>query len=238
MPLTDVAVRNIKPSPKTIRLRDERGLYLEVSPKGGKWWRLRYTFQGKENMLSLGVYPDVSLKEARERRDNARKLIANDIDPSQARKEEKAEIAADAVTFERVAQEWFGKFKENWTPSVAGPMSLASMLCGLVRSPNASAMALTSSASARCLGSNLARMASSSGGPVTPWCLRIMDRHLTRSVKTACGFAAGAWMGSRVKIWPVQLASSVALSTKSVSSVVCCGSRIQMRLGSVLLSMP
>ena len=119
MPLTDVAVRNIKPGPKTVRLRDERGLYLEVSPKGGKWWRLRYTYQGKENMLSLGVYPDVSLKDARERRDEARKLIASGIDPSQARKEEKAEIAADAVTFERVAREWFAKFKENWTPGHA-----------------------------------------------------------------------------------------------------------------------
>ncbi len=119
MPLTDVAVRNIKPGPKTVRLRDERGLYLEVSPKGGKWWRLRYTFQGKENMLSLGVYPDVSLKDARERRDEARKLIANGIDPSQARKDEKAEIAADAVTFEKVAREWFDKFKTNWTPGHA-----------------------------------------------------------------------------------------------------------------------
>ena len=117
MPLTDVVVRNTKPGPKTIRLRDERGLYLEVSPKGGKWWRLRYTFQGKENMLSLGVYPDVSLKDARERRDEARTLIANGIDPSQTRKEEKAGIAADAVTFEKVAREWFSKFKENWTAS-------------------------------------------------------------------------------------------------------------------------
>ena len=115
MPLTDVAVRNAKPGPKTIRLRDDRGLYLEISPRGGKWWRLRYMLKGKANMLSLGVYPDVSLKDARERRDEARKLIANGIDPSQARKDEKAEIAADAVTFEKVAREWFQKFKENWS---------------------------------------------------------------------------------------------------------------------------
>jgi len=119
MPLTDVAVRNAKPGPKTIRLRDDRGLYLEISPRGGKWWRLRYMLKGKANMLSLGVYPDVSLKEARERRDETRKLIANGIDPSQARKDEKAEIAADAVTFEKVAREWFSKFKENWTPGHA-----------------------------------------------------------------------------------------------------------------------
>ena len=115
MPLTDVAVRNAKPGPKTIRLRDDRGLYLEISPRGGKWWRLRYMLKGKANMLSLGVYPDVSLKDARERRDGARKLIANGIDPSQARKDEKAEMAADAVTFEKVAREWFQKFKENWS---------------------------------------------------------------------------------------------------------------------------
>jgi integrase len=115
MALTDVAVRNAKPGPKTIRLRDERGLYLEVSPKGGKWWRLRYTFQGKENMLSLGVYPDVSLKDARDRRDAARRLIANGVDPSDARKAEKAEVQADAETYELVGREWHNKFMANLT---------------------------------------------------------------------------------------------------------------------------
>ncbi|MFP5260108.1 MAG: tyrosine-type recombinase/integrase [Acidobacteriota bacterium] len=115
MPLTDVAVRNAKPGPKTIRLRDDRGLYLEISPRGGKWWRFRSMLKGKANMIFLGVYHDVSLKDARERRDEARKLIANGIDPSQARKDENAEVAADAVSFEKVAREWFSKFKENWT---------------------------------------------------------------------------------------------------------------------------
>ncbi len=76
-PLTDVAVRNAKPGPKNIRLKDERGLHLEISPKGGKWWRLRYWISGKERLISLGTYPDISLKDARERRDEARKLIAN-----------------------------------------------------------------------------------------------------------------------------------------------------------------
>ena len=97
MPLTDVAVRNAKPGPKTIRIRDERGLYLEISPKGGKWWRLRFMIKGKANMLSLGVYPDVSLKDARERRDEARKLIANGIDPSKTRQDGKAEAKAQAA---------------------------------------------------------------------------------------------------------------------------------------------
>ena len=117
--LTDTAVRNAKPGVAAIKLFDGGGLYLEVAPAGGKWWRLKYRLGGKEKRISLGVYPDVSLKDARERRDDARKLIANGIDPSQTRKEEKAGIAADAVSFEKVAREWFSKFKENWTASHA-----------------------------------------------------------------------------------------------------------------------
>jgi len=117
MPLTDVAVRNAKPGPKTVRLRDERGLYLEISPKGGKWWRFRYMLKGKANMLSLGVYPDISLKDARIRRDEARKLLANGIDPGQARKDQKAEAIEDSNTFEKVAREWFAKFRLTWTAS-------------------------------------------------------------------------------------------------------------------------
>ena len=117
MPLTDAAVRNAKATDKTLRLKDERGLYLEISPKGGKWWRLRYWLASKENRLSLGVYPDVTLKEARERRDEARKLIANGVDPSKARQEERAEAAAEALTFEHVAREWYERFKPKWSPS-------------------------------------------------------------------------------------------------------------------------
>jgi Arm DNA-binding domain len=72
-----------KPGEKPIRLFDGGGLYLEVSPTGGKWWRLKYRFDGKEKRLSLGVYPDVSLKDARDRRDASRKLLADGIDPSE-----------------------------------------------------------------------------------------------------------------------------------------------------------
>jgi len=117
--LTDTALRNAKPGTKAVKLFDSGGLYLEVAPAGGKWWRLKYRHGGKEKRISLGVYPDVSLKDARERRDAARKLLANGIDPSKTRQEEKAEIAADAMTFEKVAREWFSKFKENWTPGHA-----------------------------------------------------------------------------------------------------------------------
>jgi len=120
MPLTDIAVRNAKPdNSKTIRLKDDRGLYLEISPAGGKWWRLRYWFKGKENRLSLGVYPDISLKEARERRDEARKLLANGVDPSIARKAQLSSVSADQETFQLIAEEWFEKFKHTWTENTA-----------------------------------------------------------------------------------------------------------------------
>lgn len=115
MSLTDIQARNAKPGKKVVRLKDDRGLYLEISPAGGKWWRLRYWIAGKENRLSLGVYPEVSLKEARERRDEARRLIAKGIDPSEARKAEKAEEKAEAVTVEQVAREWHAKNKARWT---------------------------------------------------------------------------------------------------------------------------
>jgi hypothetical protein len=71
MPLTDPAVRNAKPADKPVRLFDANGLYLEISPNGGKWWRLKYRYAGKEKRLSLGAYPEVGLKEARSKRDAA-----------------------------------------------------------------------------------------------------------------------------------------------------------------------
>ena len=78
-PLNYKAIRNAKPGEKPVKLFDGGGLYLEVSPAGGKWWQLKYRFDGKEKRLSLGVYPDVSLKEARDRRDAARKLLTDGI---------------------------------------------------------------------------------------------------------------------------------------------------------------
>jgi integrase len=122
MALTDIKVKNAKggitPTGKTTTKRykmgDSRGLYLEVAPNGGKWWRLKYRFDGKEKRLSLGVYPDVSLKEARNRREKLRQQIADGIDPAEVRKAEK-EIAADKNCFETVAREWHQKFSANWT---------------------------------------------------------------------------------------------------------------------------
>jgi len=120
MPLTDTAVRNAKPdTSKTLQLKDERGLYLEIPPRGSKRWRLRYWIKTKENRLSLGIYPEVSLKEARELRDEARKLIAKGIDPSAVRKGEVAQATEEATTFELVARQWHEKFNTKWTPGHA-----------------------------------------------------------------------------------------------------------------------
>src|SRR5271156_148159 len=108
MSLTNTAVRNAKAGKKTVKLFDERGLYLEISPSGGKWWRLKYRFADKEKRLSLGVYHDVSLKDARDRRDAARKLLADGVDPSENRKAQKSARADRAAnSFEVVAREWF-----------------------------------------------------------------------------------------------------------------------------------
>lgn len=120
MPLTATAIKNIKPSSATRKLSDGGGLYLEVSPKGGKWWRLKFRFGGKEKRISLGTYPTIPLKTARERRDEARKLLTNGIDPSEHRQAKRAATEEHrANSFEVVAREWFSKCKPNWVESHA-----------------------------------------------------------------------------------------------------------------------
>lgn len=116
MTISDTQAKNAKPKAKPYKLPDEKGLVLLVNPNGSKWWRLRYAFAGKEKMLSLGVYPDVSLKRARERRDEARQLVANGEDPSAQRKADKAALSQ---TFEGVAREWFEKHRSGWVHSHA-----------------------------------------------------------------------------------------------------------------------
>lgn len=116
--LTDVTIRQAKPREKPYKIPDERGLYLEVSPSGGKWWRFRYSFEGKDKRISLGTYPDVGLKKARERRDECRTMVADKIDPSEHRKAKKAtKIENAANSFEVVAREWFIKFSSQWSES-------------------------------------------------------------------------------------------------------------------------
>jgi hypothetical protein len=108
MPLTDIAIKAAKPADRVRRLWDAAGLYLEITPGGSKLWRLKYRFDGKEKRLSFGRYPEISLKDAREKRDDARRLLANEIDPSEHRKAAKAaRLERAANDFETVAREWF-----------------------------------------------------------------------------------------------------------------------------------
>lgn len=128
----DVIIRNTKPTDKTQRLSDGDGLYLLIKCNGAKWWRLDYSIGGKRKTLSVGVYPDIGLKEARDRADEARRLVATGTDPSDIRKANKAEQAKaleanrriveglPAIdSFEEVAREWFNKFSIEWAPSHA-----------------------------------------------------------------------------------------------------------------------
>jgi hypothetical protein len=100
MPLSDTAVRAAKPSERPVKLFDGRGLFLLVTPAGGKLWRFKYRFADKEKLLALGKYPEITLKEARVRSDDARKLLAHAIDPGEQRK-------VSGNTFEVVARQWY-----------------------------------------------------------------------------------------------------------------------------------
>ena len=128
MALTAIKISKVKPDPKhSQRLFDGRGLYLEIAPTGGKWWRLKYRIGGKEKRLSLGVYMaagckavEVSLEAARNAADEARQLVREGVDPSQERKAEKLRIVQQSEnTFEAVAREWHGKQSVAWVPAHA-----------------------------------------------------------------------------------------------------------------------
>lgn len=117
MPLTDTAIRNAKPREKAYKLADEKGLFLLVNPNGAKWWRHKFRIDGKEKLLSLGVYPDVGLKEARQKRDDTRKMLAEGIDPGAQRKAQKASRAErSANCFEVIAREWLENRKDSVMP--------------------------------------------------------------------------------------------------------------------------
>ncbi|RAS35853.1 tyrosine-type recombinase/integrase [Paraburkholderia bryophila] len=120
-PLTEMQARKAKPAEKSYRLADGKGLYLEVMPNGSRYWRMKYRFDGKEKRAAFGVYPEVSLADARKACLAARQQLAAGIDPSEQKKKVKRARALEAVsTFEAVAREWFDSQKGSWTEVYAG----------------------------------------------------------------------------------------------------------------------
>ena len=120
MLLTDVQIRRSKPQDKPYTLNDGNGLSLLIDPSGTKGWRFRYRFAGKAKMISFGVYGDVSLAEARKKRDEARHQLANNINPSDARRAEKIALSHSNInTFEAIAREWHGSKLPTWSTNYA-----------------------------------------------------------------------------------------------------------------------
>jgi hypothetical protein len=117
MALTDTAIKKLKAADKPLKVSDERGLYLLVKPQGAKLWRWKYRHLGKEKLMALGGYPDVSLAQARDKRDEARKLLAAGTDPMGQRRDVKvAQRIAMEDSFEAVARKWL----ENWRGARVG----------------------------------------------------------------------------------------------------------------------
>ncbi len=118
--LTDIKCKSAQVSEKARKLSDEKGLYLEVMPNGGKYWRMKFRFADKEKRLAFGVYPEVTLAEARERRDEARKLLRDGIDPSQAKKDRQLQhMLKNENSFLTIALEWHDVWKSTLTPKHA-----------------------------------------------------------------------------------------------------------------------
>jgi integrase len=120
IPLSDAQVSKAKPTDKEFKLSDGGGLHLLVTTTGGKLWRLQYRINGKQKLLALGRYPEITLANARKRREDARTLLANGQDPSEAKKAaKKAAAIKEASSFELIAREWFSKNKPVWSPGHA-----------------------------------------------------------------------------------------------------------------------
>ena len=118
-PLTIAKVKNAKPGNKPIKLSDGGGLYLLISPTGKKGWRFKYSFHGKEQLISFGTYPEISLSEAREKRLSARKQVLAGVNPSEVRKSKKRAQGSHEESFEVVAREWHSKFSITWSDNHA-----------------------------------------------------------------------------------------------------------------------
>lgn len=119
MALSDTTIRTAKPKEKLYRLTDAHGLCLEVAPTGSKLWRYRYRFDGKAKMLAIGTYPAVTLQKARQKRDEARQLLTDGIDPGEHRKATRQAQRADGLTFETLAREWYEYNAPRWAESTA-----------------------------------------------------------------------------------------------------------------------
>ena len=118
MSLTDAAIRAALPKTKQYKVADEKGMFLLVHPNGSKYFRMKYRYAGVEKLLALGVYPETSLKEARKRRDDARKLLSHGVDPAGVKKAQKlATISNVGNSFEVIAREWYEKQSGSWVQS-------------------------------------------------------------------------------------------------------------------------
>ncbi|MGA9111514.1 MAG: integrase arm-type DNA-binding domain-containing protein, partial [Smithella sp.] len=122
IPLTDIKVQKVKPKDKPVSLFDGGGLYLLVTPSGGKLWRFKYRYDQKEKKIAFGAYPEVNLLDARRKRDDARKLLANNVDPGAVRKAQKQAKVEETETVEVIAREWHDKFKSKWTEGYANKL--------------------------------------------------------------------------------------------------------------------
>ena len=111
--LTDLSIKAAKPRDKPYKLTDQQGLFLLITPSGRKWWRLKYRYEGKEKLLAFGVYPEVSLRDARDMREDSRRLLRRQVDPGAKRR---AERVAPGDSFEAIAREWFERFSPRWAP--------------------------------------------------------------------------------------------------------------------------
>jgi integrase len=131
--LTHAALRSAKPTQKPYKLSDGGGLYLLVNPNGASWWRFKYQFENREKLLSLGVYPHVTLQQARALRDEARRTLANGVDPSAKRQAEKS---STANTFEAVAKEWLALQEKKLAPATyaKAQWTLETLVCPYIGS--------------------------------------------------------------------------------------------------------
>jgi len=118
-PLSEVKVRTAKPQENSYKIFDGGGLFLLVTPSGGRLWHFKYRYDKKERKLTFGPYPEISLADARQRRDEARKQVANGIDPGAVRKAQRQAETEETETFEVIAREWHTKFTHTWAPGHA-----------------------------------------------------------------------------------------------------------------------